>query len=183
MCIYIYIYIYLFVSTISLEQSFTKSELFFFFLTEKFSTNIFFVKVSQTPNLSLIVQQLYQEKNKEVPFLLDEEDAVIHLEQFLGDLGENPILLILDDVWSGSESLIDKFNLQIPGHRVLVTSRFEFPRFGPRYDLEALQHEEAMTLFCHYAFAEHRINNHIPDDLLKKVCFISHNYYACLVCP
>ncbi|XP_050388140.1 probable disease resistance protein At5g66900 [Argentina anserina] len=134
----------------------------------KFKNNIFFVTVSNTPNLSLIVQELYQRKGSQVPNFQDEITAVKWLQTFLKDQGRNPLLLVLDDVWSGSESLLDKFQFEIPDYKILVTSRSEFPRFGSSYHLPLLDTENAMELFSHSASLRDK-SSHIPADLSRQI--------------
>ncbi|RVW57597.1 putative disease resistance protein [Vitis vinifera] len=80
------------------------------------------------------------------------------------------VLLVLDDVWCGSESLLTKFKFQISESKVLVTSRNEFPEFGSKYDLELLNDDDAMALFRHSAIAQNGSCNYTPTDrLVKKV--------------
>lgn len=87
----------------------------------------------------------------------------------------NPILLILDDVWSGSESLVDKLKFATFGdYKMLVTSRFAFLRFGFRYciyHLKPLNDGDALSLFHHFAFLQNG-NHYIPDDLVNKVFYL-----------
>ncbi|XP_062102119.1 probable disease resistance protein At5g66900 isoform X2 [Humulus lupulus] len=138
-------------------------------IKEKFKSNILFVTVSKSPNLNLIVQELYQHKGYSVPTIKDSHDAKIKLEQFFNIIGKTPVLLVLDDVWSGSESLIQQnFVFPIPEYKILVTSRFQLPTFGLPYELKPLSDEHAMTIFKHYALMEDG-NLDIPDDLVKKV--------------
>ncbi|XP_062102118.1 probable disease resistance protein At5g66900 isoform X1 [Humulus lupulus] len=136
----------------------------------KFNNNILFVTVSKSPDLILIVQELYQHKGCSVPTIKNSDDAKIKLEQFFNKIGKTPVLLVLDDVWSGSESLVQKFVFTIPGleYKILVTSRSQLPRFGPAYVLEPLSDEHAMTIFKHYASMGDGIVD-IPDILVEKV--------------
>ena len=91
----------------------------------------------------------------------------------MNEIGQNPILLVLDDVWPKWESLINThFAFQKPHYKVLVTSRCElFPRFGPPYHLQKLQEKEATTLLRHYASLEDQENSRIPEDLVNQVYF------------
>lgn len=135
----------------------------------KFKDNIFFVPVSSTPNLKVIIQKLIQHKGYQVPEFQSDEDAVHRLENLLKKIEPEPVLLVLDDVWYGSESLIEKFAFQIPDYKILVTSRSVFPRFDSPYNLNLLNHDDAMTLFCHHAFPPNG-SSYMPDeDLVKKV--------------
>lgn len=80
----------------------------------------------------------------------------------------NPILLVLDDVWSGAESLIEKFQFPIKGYKILVTSRSVFPRFNCTYSLTALNSEDATRLFREAAALQDE-EAHIPSEIVEKV--------------
>ncbi|KAF5736110.1 hypothetical protein HS088_TW14G00244 [Tripterygium wilfordii] len=135
----------------------------------KFQENIFFVNVSKSASLKAIIQKIFQHKGSQVPEFQCEEDAVNALEKLLNKTGPYPILLVLDDVWSGSEYIIDKLKLHITDYKILVTSRFVFPRFGSTYKLEKLNDECAMTLFRHSACLTDG-SSPIPDeDLVNKI--------------
>lgn len=43
---------------------------------------------------------------------------------------------MLDDVWLGADSFLQKFQINIQDFKILVISRFEFPSFGPAYHFE-----------------------------------------------
>ncbi|XP_062102137.1 probable disease resistance protein At5g66900 [Humulus lupulus] len=136
-------------------------------ITEKFKSNILFVIVGKNPNLGLIAQELYQHKGYSVSTFKDNKDSELKLEQFLREIGKEPVLLVLDNVWSGSESLVDKFVFQIPDYKILVTSRYPFPRFEHQYEMKPLSDEDAKAIFRHYASLEDG-NAAIPNDLVKK---------------
>ncbi|XP_062102139.1 probable disease resistance protein At5g66900 isoform X2 [Humulus lupulus] len=136
-------------------------------ITEKFKSNILFVTVGKNPNLGLIAQELYQHKGYSVSTFKENKDSELKLEQFLREIGKEPVLLVLDDVWFGSESLVDKFVFQIPDYKILVTSRYPFPRFEHQYEMKPLSYEDAKAIFRHYASLEDG-NAAIPNDLVKK---------------
>ncbi|KAK4570814.1 hypothetical protein RGQ29_029606 [Quercus rubra] len=115
----------------------------------KFKGNIFFVPVSKTLNL-----------------------MVIPAGVLLTHIGSSPILLILDDVWSGSEFRLEKFKFDIPKFNILVTSRTTLPEYSFTYDLKPLNDEDAMTLLRHFASLQDG-SSHIPDDVIKKVLYQS----------
>ncbi|XP_062156398.1 probable disease resistance protein At5g66900 [Alnus glutinosa] len=130
--------------------------------------NIFFVLVSKTPNLKVIVEKLFRHKgNDQVPEFQTDEDAINQLEQLLNQI-EGSILLILDDVWSGSESLLEKFEFNMPNYKILATSRTAFPRFSFTYKLQPLNDEDAMTLFRHSAALQDG-SSLIRDKDIKKI--------------
>ena len=135
-----------------------------------FKENILFVTVSKTPNVKLIVQSLFNYKNlwHEFQFQSD-EDAIDSLPQLLNHIGPGPILLILDDVWLGSESIPEKFKFDIPDYKILVTSRTAFPRFEFTYHLKRLNDGDAMTLFRHSASLNEGSSYIPPEEDIKKV--------------
>nr|XP_043615223.1 probable disease resistance protein At5g66900 isoform X2 [Erigeron canadensis] len=95
-----------------------------------FGEKIYFVTVSRTTSLKTIVQKLfaYHLNVQQREFQTDEE-AKNQLEIMLRQVGSK-ILLVLDDVWSESESLIQDLKFPIPGYKILVTSRLAFPYNG-----------------------------------------------------
>ncbi|ONH96599.1 hypothetical protein PRUPE_7G139700 [Prunus persica] len=127
---------------------------------DTFGDNIFFVTVSSNPNLERIVQELHLRRGSKVPTLGNEEQ------------GQNPLLLVLDVVWSGSESLLEKFDqVKMPNYKLLVTSRSEFPRFGSSYHLQSLDNDNAMKLFHHYASLGDKSSD-IPEDLSRQIVLV-----------
>ncbi|KAM7251907.1 hypothetical protein ACFE04_023790 [Oxalis oulophora] len=119
---------------------------------EKFrEENIIFITVSKTGNLEDIVRRIFHNYDDEAPDFSNDEYAIHQVEALLRDRGPNPILLVLDDIWSGTESLIEKLMFPLQNYKILVSSRFEFPRFGIPHRLATLNHEDAMSLFRHFA--------------------------------
>ncbi|XP_039054417.1 probable disease resistance protein At5g66900 [Hibiscus syriacus] len=138
-------------------------------IKEKFKDNIFYVTVSKTPNLEFILQRLLHVMDHSgVPEFQSEEDGLNHLERKLRQLAVSPILLILDDVWSGSESLVDKLKFKLPDYKILVTSRFAFRRFDFTYCLKPLNDDDARTLFRHCAFLQNETPC-IPEEIENQV--------------
>ncbi|XP_059623784.1 probable disease resistance protein At5g66900 isoform X1 [Cornus florida] len=140
-------------------------------IKEKFMDNIFFVTVSKTPILRVIVQNMFRHKSDTVPEFQNDDDALNQLEILLKQIQtiqSSPILLVLDDVWTESESLIHNFKFQIPGYKILVTSRSEFPGFNSTYKLELLSDQDAMALFRHSAFPQGGSMS-VPEDLVHKI--------------
>ncbi|XP_031275572.1 probable disease resistance protein At5g66900 [Pistacia vera] len=113
----------------------------------KFKDNIFFVTVSKPHNVKVIVRKMIQHMGKDVCEFQTDEHAINDLERLLKEMGSPPILLVLDDVWSGSESMLHKFKSQLPNYKILVTSRSVFPKLGFEYNLKPLSDEAAETLF------------------------------------
>ncbi|KAB2604243.1 disease resistance protein [Pyrus ussuriensis x Pyrus communis] len=109
-----------------------------------FKENMFFVRVSKEPNL----------------------DRIQVVRQRMA--GPGPLLLVLDDVWSNSESLLQEFyDLKLQNYKILVTSRSEFPGFGTPYNLKALNDEDSMTLLRHSASLGD--SSSVPEDLLREI--------------
>ncbi|CAL5369538.1 unnamed protein product [Camellia sinensis] len=134
----------------------------------KFTDNIFFVAFSKAPNLMVITERLLQHNGYKVPQFQTDEEAMNQLESMLNRIGQ-PILLVLDDVWFGSEFLVERFKFQISDYKILITSRSVFPRFSSTYRLTLLKDEQAMALFCHLAFPQGGSSSNIPDDLVNKI--------------
>ncbi|KAG7993775.1 hypothetical protein I3843_01G022600 [Carya illinoinensis] len=142
----------------------------------KFEENIFFVPVSKTPNLKVIIQKLLGKDDRSPAFQSD-EDAIHQLEQMLLVLVKQNkrILLILDDVWSGSEYLLEKFAFPLTNYKILVTSRTAFPGIRS-YKLKPLNDGDAMKLFRHSAGLQDGSSSYIPDasyipdgEMVKKI--------------
>ncbi|KAJ4849488.1 hypothetical protein Tsubulata_030306 [Turnera subulata] len=134
----------------------------------KFEDNMFFITVSKSADVKIIVKQLFQHKGYPVNGFRSDEDAVNRLEQLLRQIGPRPILLVLDDVWPDSEDLLDKFNFRIPNYKILVTSRSAFPRFKSSYRLETLKYEDAMNLFRESAGLQDDTSYIVDDDVVNK---------------
>ncbi|XP_058228494.1 probable disease resistance protein At5g66900 isoform X2 [Rhododendron vialii] len=138
-----------------------------------FKDNIFFVTAPKAPSLKVVIESLFEHSGVQVPEFQTDEDAVYQLERYqlermLKQIGPYHILLVLDDVWSGWESLIEDLTTQIPEIKILVTSRFVFPRFESTYKLKLLGDKDAMALFRHSAFPKDGRSS-IPDDLVDKI--------------
>lgn len=140
------------------------------------------MRFSKTPNLNTIVQKLYQHNGHQVPELQNDEDAVNQLKRLLKLIGGSPTLLVLDDVWNGSESLVENFVLQMSDYKILVTSRFAIRRFSPPHLLKPLGDEDAMKLFHHSADLKENSFD-IPDDVVREVlsfAVLLHEDYVAL---
>lgn len=135
-----------------------------------FGDNIFYVTVSRTTSLKTIVQKLFAHHlNENYCEFLTHEEAKNQLENVMSQMGSENILLVLDDVWSESESLIQDLKFPIPGFKILVTSRFVFSRYGSTYELSLLNDEDARALLCYTAFPVDGIPVDVPDDLVSKM--------------
>jgi len=120
------------------------------------------------------VQTLFEHCGSRVPEFQSDEEAINKLGLLLRKSESTPILLVLDDVWHGSEDLVEKFKFQLPDYKILVTSRVGFRRFGTPCQLNPLDHDSAVSLFRHYAQLNH-ISSSMPDRDLDKVLSLQSN--------
>ncbi|XP_044470000.1 probable disease resistance protein At5g66900 isoform X2 [Mangifera indica] len=137
---------------------------------EKFKDNIFFVTVSKPHNVKVIVQKIIQHLGKDVPEFQTDEHAINDLERLLKEMGSQPILLVLDDVWSESESMLRKFKSQLPNYKILVTSRSVFPKLGFVYKLKPLYEEAAETLFRYTTGGDSSIRDQKLVNKILGIC-------------
>ncbi|KAF7849453.1 hypothetical protein BT93_L0779 [Corymbia citriodora subsp. variegata] len=108
--------------------------------------HIMFVPVKE-PNLRDIVQKMIQHNGFAVPVIETEDDAVQYLQLLLQKIGQNPVLLVLDDVWTESQSFLDKFKFsKLKDYKIVVASRHEFPAYRPVHHLNPLTHGDALEL-------------------------------------
>ncbi|KAJ6990169.1 disease resistance protein [Populus alba x Populus x berolinensis] len=136
---------------------------------DKFKSNIFFVSVPKQRNLMVIVKKIFQHKKIELPVFRSEEDAANHLERLFKQIGPDPILLVLDDVWPVSESILDMLNFRIENYKILLTSIYEFPKWRKRLR-ECSKHEilsDNEILDCLQSSVEA-----FNDDVVAKECFM-----------
>ncbi|KAF8075663.1 hypothetical protein N665_1073s0011 [Sinapis alba] len=138
-------------------------------IKEKFEY-IFFCDVSKVPTFRTIVSNLLKHNGYEATTFDNDFQAVDGLRKLLEELKEDgPILLVLDDVCQGAESLLQKFQINIHDFNILVTSQFEFPSFGPTYHLKPLGDEDAKSLLMERASPTLYSTAVKHEDLLKKV--------------
>ena len=116
----------------------------------------------------IIVQRLFHHISGMVPEFQCDEDAINQLRELMTQIGSNPILLILDDVWSGSEFCLEKLKFDMPNYNILVTSRTALPGFSFTYYLNPLNDDYATMLLHHSASLQHESSN-IPVEAIKKV--------------
>ncbi|KAI3726255.1 hypothetical protein L1987_66052 [Smallanthus sonchifolius] len=135
-----------------------------------FGDYIFYVTVSRTTSLKTIVQKIFTHHLhvNNCEFQTD-EDAKNQLENMMSQMGSEKILLVLDDVWCESQSIIQDLKFPIPGYKILVTSRFLFSSIGSTYELSLLNDEDARTLLYHSAFPCDGSQISVPDDLIIKM--------------
>jgi len=106
------------------------------------------------------------------PCLIDDMDVVKNFRSLLNKIRETgPVMLVLDNVCPGSESLIDDFQVQVPDCKILITSRVEFPRFSSLF-LKPLRDDDAVTLFCRFALPNDATSYVPAEKYVKQVCYI-----------
>ncbi|XP_030538808.2 probable disease resistance protein At5g66900 isoform X1 [Rhodamnia argentea] len=136
----------------------------------KFKNKIMFVRVSKKPNVIDIVRKMIRHNGFEVPAIETEDHAVQCLQQLLIRIGQDPVLLVLDDVWADSQSIIEKFVFkEIKHYKIVVTSRYEFPNVGLVHHLNPLPPGEALELFRQSVTVDGRCLVEPGDELWDKI--------------
>ncbi|CAN1123329.1 Probable disease resistance protein At5g66900 [Linum perenne] len=135
---------------------------------ERFKDNILYIPVSKKETMEGIVQQVFQLKDQGDPTFRTEDDACYQLEQLLKNIGPNPILLVLDDVWLDSIYLLEKLKFNIPGYKILVTSRSAYHNYK-NYKLHPLDKKDSRTLFNNSAFDPDKQSPDIPEDVISQI--------------
>ncbi|KAH6765038.1 ADR1-like 1 [Perilla frutescens var. hirtella] len=133
-----------------------------------FNSRVFFLTVSQSPNME-------QVKSKIWGMVSGSTTTVGHVNMLpqvkLGYDVEScaRTLLVLDDVWK--QSVLEQLLIKIPGCKILVVSRLKFPPsvVDCSYELDLLAENEAMSLFCHFAFGQTSIPVGVDEELVKQV--------------
>ncbi|XP_028756306.1 probable disease resistance protein At5g66900 isoform X2 [Neltuma alba] len=82
---------------------------------------------------------------------IEVEEAVKKLRDHeLPKYGENPVLLVLDDVWPRTEDIVEMMSLKHKDSRILVTSRTEMKAAGSRHLMKLLSDKDAEKLLRHF---------------------------------
>ncbi|PRQ38234.1 putative powdery mildew resistance protein, RPW8 [Rosa chinensis] len=132
---------------------------------------IIFVDVSKRPNTE-VVQEICEKKGTQILSFQSEEIALDRLQQLLNNTEEDPVLLVLDNVWPGNrtESLLASFRFkesEMSNYKILVTSRYMLPGFDVEYHVEELNDNDAMSLLRNSARLTS--SSSIPEDLQRQV--------------
>uniref|UniRef100_A0A0D6QS12 NB-ARC domain-containing protein n=1 Tax=Araucaria cunninghamii TaxID=56994 RepID=A0A0D6QS12_ARACU len=136
-----------------------------------FGNRVFFFTVSQSPDLKGILETSWEKiVGSKRPEFQNVEDAHRQLqEQILRQ--PRPTLVILDDVWSRAN--LEKLIFQGPGYKTLVTTRDSstIPKDSSTrlYQLPLLGEDDALSLFCFWAFGQTSIPSTADASLVKKV--------------
>ncbi|KAH9319578.1 hypothetical protein KI387_021347, partial [Taxus chinensis] len=133
--------------------------------------NVVFITVSESPNLKGILETMWDKiVGRKRPEFQNVEDAYLLLQQ---QIVKQPMrtLLILDDVWSRAN--LEKLLFEGPVYKTLITTRDSstIPR-NPSvrlYQLSLLGQEDALSLFCFWAFGQTSIPAAADANLVKEV--------------
>ncbi|CAL4905550.1 unnamed protein product [Urochloa decumbens] len=131
-----------------------------------YNDRIFFETISQSANLESIKMKLWEQISGNM--VLGAYNQIPEWQLKLGPRDRGPVLVILDDVWSLSqlEDLVFKF----PGCKTLVVSRFKFPTLVRQtYEMQLLDEEEALSVFCRAAFDQECVPKTADKRLVKQV--------------
>ncbi|KAF9620438.1 hypothetical protein IFM89_012615 [Coptis chinensis] len=129
-------------------------------IRREFKNRVFFITVSQSPDVEQLKQSLRVQMtgNSMVPPpWMAQSDWLIR----------EKTLVILDDVWS--LSVLEQLVFHFPGCKTLAVSRFKFPVFNYTYELDLLRDDEAISLFCYYAFGQKSIPLLADKKLVEQV--------------
>ncbi|XP_027094077.2 probable disease resistance protein At4g33300 [Coffea arabica] len=131
-----------------------------------FSNRVFFLTVSQSPNVEQLRAKIWEMISGNS---IDGFSPMIPQWRLQYDIKPAAkTLLVLDDVWS--LSVLEQLKFRIPGCKILVVSRFKFQQVTDcTYELELLREDEAMSLFCRFAFGQNSIPLGINKNLVKQV--------------
>ncbi|XP_057849394.1 probable disease resistance protein At4g33300 [Cryptomeria japonica] len=135
-----------------------------------FKDRIIYIVVSKSALLLNILKTLWRNiVGEEAPEFTGVEHAYDQLQLQIKE--NEPILVVLDDIWSNFE--VGKLLFEGKQYKTLVTTRAKsvIPK-GPRthnYKLPSLQPQYALSLFCHYAFDKPSIPIGRDKELIEKV--------------
>lgn len=132
-----------------------------------FNNRILFLTVSQSPNVEELRSRIW---------------AFLSNSEYMG--GASPgipqwnlqcewkfgvhALVVLDDVWS--LSVLEQLIFRVPGCKTLVVSRSKFPTvLNQTYEVELLDDDQSMTLFCYSAFGQKSIPTNVDVQLVKQL--------------
>lgn len=129
--------------------------------------------------MKIIVEKLFEHFGQPKPEFQSNEDPGYKLRNLLKQNGETPIMLVLDDVWPGSESFVQKFMVPISDLKIVVTSRVRLDLEScVSHRIEKLSHTDSMTLFLHYAQLKGTCpQNDLADQVLSLFSNLSHGQY------
>ncbi|KAJ4781187.1 Disease resistance protein ADR1 [Rhynchospora pubera] len=131
-----------------------------------FKDRIFFETVSQSPNLETLKLNLWEKVTGYT--VMGTYNQIPEWQLHLVQREKVPVLVVLDDIWDSSQ--IEDLTLRIPGCVILVVSRSKFPSLIlDTYEMELLEEEAALSLFCQVAFEQDSIPATADKKLVKQV--------------
>lgn len=115
------------------------------------------------------MEKLFEHFGQPKPEFQGNEDPGYKLRNLLKQVGGSPIVLVLDDVWPGSECFVEKFKVPILDLKILVTSRAELNLESCILrHIQRLSQDDSMTLFRQYAqLNDTRPHNDLTDQVLS----------------
>ncbi|KAG8377655.1 hypothetical protein BUALT_Bualt08G0055500 [Buddleja alternifolia] len=132
-----------------------------------FNNKVFFLTVSQSPNVEQLRSKIWKTLSGNP--IVGHGDRFPQVKLTYEVDSSARALLVLDDVWS--QSVLEQLMIKIPGCKILVVSRQKFPPSVVHcsYELDLLTENEAVSLFCHFAFGQTSIPLDADDQLVKEV--------------
>lgn len=139
-------------------------------IPDYFGERIFFETVSQFPNLEALKLKLWEHISGNM--VTDHYKQIPQWQTDFKPRVKQPALIVLDDVWSQTE--LEELVLRVPCCKTLVLSRVKFPTIiSSTFELELLQEDESLSLFCCSAFGQESVPDTADKNLVKQV-------YMCL---
>ncbi|KAL9145540.1 hypothetical protein ABFS82_13G050400 [Erythranthe guttata] len=132
-----------------------------------FNNRVFFLTVSQSPNVEQLRSKFWRMVSGNSIMDNSNRFPQINFQYQVGNSAR--ALLVLDDVWT--LSVLEQLLIKIPGCKILVVSRLKFPPsvVDCSYEMNLLTENEAMSLFCHFAFGQTSIPLSADKELVKQV--------------
>ncbi|GLJ20373.1 hypothetical protein SUGI_0370170 [Cryptomeria japonica] len=136
-----------------------------------FRDNVIFITVSQSPNLKGILETMWKKiSGKKRPEFQNLKDGKMKVQQLILNQPK-PTLVILDDVWSRQN--FEDLLFEGPGYKTLVTTRdnstIPTTPTTQLYQLPSLCPENALSLFCFWAFGQPSIPGTINANIVNEV--------------
>ncbi|KAH9608121.1 hypothetical protein KSS87_021127 [Heliosperma pusillum] len=135
-------------------------------LKSYFRDRILFLTVSQSPNVEELRLKIYR-------FLTDSEytnasTVVPPWNTRSQSITVTNALVVLDDVWA--LMVLEQLIFKVPGCTTIVVSRSKFLTvFSQIYEVELMNKNEAMTLFCQSAFGQNSVPVFADEQLVKEL--------------
>ncbi|KAK6160752.1 hypothetical protein DH2020_004133 [Rehmannia glutinosa] len=132
-----------------------------------FNNKVFFLTVSQSPNVEQLRSKIWSMVSGNT--IMGHGDMFPQIKLGYNVESSTRTLLVLDDVWT--HSVLEQLLIKIPGCKILVVSRLKFPPsvVDCSNELDLLTENEAISLFCHFAFGQTSIPVCADKELVKQV--------------